>query len=516
MIKLKKIFFAILMLFTTTITFANSDELRVGMEVGYAPFNWYQTIDKNGAVKIPNGYAGGYDVQIAKLIAKDLGKKLVIVPSDWDSLLGPALNSNKVDLVIAGMSPTNERKKSLDFTNSYYDSDIMVIVRKDSPYANAKTKKDFKGARITGQLNTLHYDLIDQLEGVNKQTAMENFPTMQVALNSDKIDGYIAEKPTAISISQSDPNAKYITFTDGGFNFDRNEFNVAIAVKKGNTKLLNEVNEALGRIKIQTRERLMEEAIADQPINDNKEEKNETFFIRVKNILKEYGPKYLQGTLTTIYLAVFGTVVGSFIGIIIAIVNTTDISDKRKKLHNIIYYILKKLNHIYILVFRGTPMIVQAMIFYYGLGQVFNFNISPISAALIIISVNTGAYVSEIFRAGIESIDKGQYDATKALGFNHRQAMTYVIIPQAIRNVLPAIGNEFIINIKDSAVLFAIGVTELYTVSKQIAGTTFRYYEVFLITCSIYFVLTTVFSKLLSKLEKKLDGNETYEIVEER
>lgn len=150
-ISLKKI---IIMLFSVLTLFVscgkdNRQILRVGMEVGYAPFNWFQNTSDNGAVKISSGYANGYDVQIAKLIAKELNMKLEIVPSDWDSLLGPAVNSNKIDLVIAGMSPTSERRKSLDFTNSYYESDIVVVVKKNSKYSNAKTLNDFMGARIT-------------------------------------------------------------------------------------------------------------------------------------------------------------------------------------------------------------------------------------------------------------------------------------------------------------------------------------------------------------------------------
>ncbi|WP_068269158.1 ABC transporter substrate-binding protein/permease [Caviibacter abscessus] len=509
----------IVVLITTISIIINAEgTLRVGMEVGYAPFNWYQKDDKHNAVKIPSGYANGYDVQIAKLIAEKLGKKLVIVPSDWDSLLGPALNSSKIDLVIAGMSPTLERRKSIDFTKSYYESDIVVVVKKDSKYNMAKRLNDFRHARITGQLNTLHYGLIKQLKGAKKQVAMENFPAMIVALNSNKIDGYIAENPSALSASFSDPNITFIKFKDNGFEYDKNEVNVAIGVKKGNIKLLNEVNRALSEIPKEVREKLMEDAIKNQPLSSSKENIQNNgpngFFSWVKYILINYGNRYLLGTLTTVYLAIIGTSAGFIIGLIVALVNTVSTEDSRRKVHNIIYKILKKLNWIYISVFRGTPMIVQAMIFYYGLGQVFDINLSPIVAAMIIISINTGAYLSEIIRGGIESVDKGQYDAAQSLGFTHRQSMIYIILPQAIRNILPSVGNEFIINIKDSAVLFAIGVTELYTVSKQIAGTNFRYYEVFIITCVIYFVLTTVLSKILKYIEVKMDGSNTYEIVE--
>ena len=512
---MKKFLLSLLTIFSIFSFSSEKKLLRVGMEVGYAPFNWYQKDNANGAVKIPTGYANGYDVQIAKLIAKLLDRELEIVPSDWDSLLGPALNSDKIDLVIAGMSPTNERKKSIDFTNSYYESDIVVVVKKDGKYANSKTLNEFKDAKITAQLNTIHYGLIDQLKGAKKQVAIENFPTMVVAINSGKIDGYIAEKPSALSASFADSSINFVSFKDNGFLYDKEEVNVAIGVKKGNKLLLNEVNKALSNISTNTKENLMQDAIKYQPLQTDIENNDKLgFFSFVKNILQKYGIKYLIGTLTTLYLAIVGTGVGFIIGIIVALINTSSIKDKRRKVYNIIYYILKKINAVYISLFRGTPMIVQAMIFYYGIGQVFNINITSMVAAMIIISVNTGAYLSEIIRGGILSVDNGQYEAAMSLGFTHKQAMIYIILPQAVRNILPAVGNEFIINIKDSAVLFAIGVTELYTISKQIAGTNFRYYEVFIITSIIYFILTTVLSNLLKYIEIKIDGSSTYEIVE--
>ena len=202
----------------------DSKVLKVGMECGYAPFNWFQGDNSKGAVKnATNGYCGGYDVEIAKLVAKGLGKDLQIVRTDWDGLLGPALGAGKVDIVIAGMSPTEERKTNLDFTDSYYKSDLVVVVAKDGKYANAKTLDDFQGARITGQLNTLHYTVIDQLTGANKQTAMENFPAMIVALNSGKIDGYVSERPGAMAAETANPNLKYITF-EKGKGFERYDF----------------------------------------------------------------------------------------------------------------------------------------------------------------------------------------------------------------------------------------------------------------------------------------------------
>ncbi len=247
---------------------SESSKLRVGMECGYAPFNWFQSDDKNGAVKnATNGYCGGYDVEIAKLIAKGLGKDLEIVQTDWDGLLGPALNANKVDLVIAGMSPTDERKANLDFTDTYYKSDLVVVVAKDGKYANAKTLNDFKGAKITAQLNTLHYTVIDQLVGAKKETAMENFPAMIVSLNSKKIDGYVSERPGAMAATLSNPNLTFISFSEGqGFKYATNEVDVAVAVKKGNTELQTKVNGILKGISEDQRKQIMETAIKNQPL----------------------------------------------------------------------------------------------------------------------------------------------------------------------------------------------------------------------------------------------------------
>ena len=245
-----------------------SKVLRVGMECGYAPFNWFQSDDSKGAVKnATDGYCGGYDVEIAKLVAKGLGKDLQIVQTDWDGLLGPALGADKVDIVIAGMSPTEERKANLDFTDSYYKSDLVVVVAKDGKYANAKTLNDFKDAKITAQLNTLHYTVIDQLTGAKKVTAMENFPAMIVALSSKKIDGYISERPGAMAAELSNPNLKYIYFSEGqGFKYATNEVDVAIAVKKNSPELVSKINEILKGISPEQRKQIMEDAVKNQPL----------------------------------------------------------------------------------------------------------------------------------------------------------------------------------------------------------------------------------------------------------
>lgn len=242
----------------------DSKVFKVGLEAGYAPFNWTQTDASNGAVKIDGSadYAGGYDVEIAKKIAEGLGKELVIVKTEWDGLI-PALTSGKIDAVIAGMSPTAERKETIDFSNNYYKSDLVMVVKKGGKYENATSIQDFSGAKITAQLNTFHYTVIDQINGVDKQPAMDNFPAMRVALESGIIDGYVSERPEGVSAEAANNNFKMVEFTE---KFETTDDDTAIAVGlRKNSDLLDKINEVLAGISEEDQKTIMDEAIKNQP-----------------------------------------------------------------------------------------------------------------------------------------------------------------------------------------------------------------------------------------------------------
>ena len=232
----------------------------VGMECAYAPYNWSQTTASEYTVEVKSGmYADGYDVQVAKKIAEELNVTLVI----------PALNSNTIDLVIAGMSPTAERKLSIDFSDTYYDSNLVMVIRKDGAYTNATKISDFAGAKITGQLNTFHYSVIDQIAGVNKQTALADFAALTTALKSKAVDGYVCEKPGAVSAVTAYSEFTYIEFAEGdGFTCDPEESSIAVGLRKGST-LTASVNEAIGKISKAQREEMMLAAIARQPVSEN-------------------------------------------------------------------------------------------------------------------------------------------------------------------------------------------------------------------------------------------------------
>lgn len=240
------------------------ETFKVGMEAGYAPFNWTQMDASNGGVKIEGSaeYAAGYDVEIAKKIAEGLGKELVVVKTEWDGLV-PALTSGKLDAIIAGMSPTAERKKTIDFSDNYYKSNLVMVVKKGGKFDAATSIQDFKGAKITAQLNTFHYSVIDQIQGVSKQTAMDNFPAMRVALQSGMIDGYVSERPEGVSAEAANSDFKMVEFKDG-FKTSEEDTAIAVGVAKG-SPLTPEINKVLAGISEEQQTTIMDNAIKNQP-----------------------------------------------------------------------------------------------------------------------------------------------------------------------------------------------------------------------------------------------------------
>ena len=243
----------------------NRPVLKVGMECGYQPYNWTQFDNSHGAVPIKNTaagqYANGYDVKIAKLIADSLNMKLEIYAYEWGSLV-PACESGALDLIIAGMSPTAERKLVIDFSDAYLTSNLVVVVRKDGPFANATCLADLAGGKIVAQDGTFHAEVASQIS--NRTGAhMKDFPSMIVALNAKTIDGYIAEEPGAIADCNGNPDLKYISLTNNQTGFtveDLTNVTIAIGVQKGSA-LLAQVNGALANITDATRMQLLNEAI---------------------------------------------------------------------------------------------------------------------------------------------------------------------------------------------------------------------------------------------------------------
>ncbi len=234
-------------------------------------------------------------------------------------------------------------------------------------------------------------------------------------------------------------------------------------------------------------------------------------FQLVKEIFIDNWPMYFRGAGMTILISVISTILGFVIGLLIGVVRTMPEPDTGGK--KTLLKVVNTMFSAYIEYFRGTPMIVQAMVIYYGSALLFDIHMNRFAAAILIVSINTGAYMAEIVRGGIASIDAGQFEAAKAIGMSHIQAMFNIILPQVIRNILPATANEFVINIKDTSVLNVIGVTELFFQTKSITGNNFKFFESYFIASVIYLLLTFTITRILRHLEKRLDGPQNYDLV---
>ena len=238
------------------------------------------------------------------------------------------------------------------------------------------------------------------------------------------------------------------------------------------------------------------------------------FFANCATVLQKYGFSYLRGAGTTLLLALVGTFFGCLIGFAVGALQTIPVDKQRDPVWK---RVLLKILHIflrcYVELFRGTPMIVQAVFIYYGLLQVFGIKMGMWQAGFFIVSINTGAYMAESVRGGIISVDPGQTEGAKAIGMTHVQIMTNVILPQAFRNIIPQIGNNFIINIKDTCVLSIIGTVELFYTTKGVAGALYTYFESFTIAMVIYFIMTFTCSRLLRLWEKKMDGADNFDLA---
>ena len=238
----------------------------------------------------------------------------------------------------------------------------------------------------------------------------------------------------------------------------------------------------------------------------------------IAKLWEKYGAKYyIEGLKNTLLLAVTATLIGCLIGFLCGILNTIPHSKNDPLPKRILLALVRGIVRVYVEVFRGTPMVLQAVFIYYGLPY---FTDNAVSfdniwvASLLVVSINTGAYMAESVRGGIISIDPGQTEGAKAIGMTHLQTMVHVIMPQALRNILPQIGNNFIINLKDTSVMFIIGFADFFAAHKSVVGASYKYFPSAAIEMVGYLTMTLIASFLLRWMEKKLDGDSSYELAQ--
>lgn len=444
-------------------------ELRVGLSADYAPMEFEHTV--NGKTE----YAG-VDIDLAKKIVKDNNLKLKIVNMSFDSLLG-ALKTGKIDIIISGMTSTPERKKQVDFSDSYMMTKNIMLVKKDK-VNEYKDIKDFNNKKVGAQKGT-EQEKIAQTEIENASiTSLSRLPDVILALKSGKVEGAVVEKPVAEAYLKQNPKLGI-----SNVKFNEEEKDTVIAVPKDSPKLLSQINKTIKEVK--------DKGLIDKYMTNAANAMNDD-----SGFISKYGSFFLKGIKITILISLIGVALGSILGAFVALMKLSKIK------------IISWIASIYIEILRGTPMLVQVFIVFFGITAALGLDISALVCGTIALVINSSAYIAEIIRAGINAVDKGQMEAARSLGLNYRQTMKSVIMPQAIKNILPALGNEFVTLIKESSIVSTIGVGEIMFNAQVVQGISFDPFTPLLVAAALYFVLTFVLTRIMNMIEGILNASD--------
>ncbi|UNK20886.1 ABC transporter substrate-binding protein/permease [Paenibacillus sp. N3/727] len=453
---------------------AEKKTVILGTSADYMPYEFHKTIDGVDTIV-------GFDIEIAKEIAKDMGAELVIKDASFDALL-PELTSGRVDFVISGMNATEERRKSIDFSIPYYKVEQAIIVRKgeESKY---NTVESLEGARFGVQKSSIQERIAKSIPNANV-VSLDKIPDLMLQLETERVDVVIADYP----IAKVNMNEETMVITDAKPTNENDEY--AVGVKKGNEELLNSINATLERlIKDDQIQKFVDEA-GDLAAGRSEKEELNTF-----EFFWKYRDYYAKGVQYTLLISALGVIFGFLLGLVIALMRMSGAS------------ILKFIATAYIEIMRGTPMLVQLFLIHYSLAA-FDIKFTPIQSGILTLSLNSAAYLAEIFRAGIQGVDRGQLEAARSLGMTKKKAMRHIVLPQALKGVLPAIGNEFIVIIKESSIVSMIGVMDIMYQAQILRGSTYAALNPLLVAAVIYFIMTFVLSKLLGVLERKLSASD--------
>lgn len=450
------------------------DKIIVGLSADFAPYEFIMTVD--GQSKIV-----GSDVMIAQEIADDMGVELQLENMPFDSLL-PALQSSRIDMVISGMTPTDERRQNVDFSDLYYISQQVILTRAED-VDNYPTMAELEGQPIGVQTGSIQEEIANAIPNA-EVTSVKSISDVISLLLSDRVDAAVFEGPVAEAQVQNRPGLAIAEAVP-----EDSDTPMAIAVEKGNTELLNQINTTLQRLNSENAvERFIQEA--------NELNSGESAPSNIFSFFWEYRGYYADGVQYTLLLSALGVLFGFLIGLLIALLRLSGVK------------VLKWIAIAYTEVLRGTPMLVQLLIIHFGLASAFDIKFTVLQSGIITLSLNSSAYLAEIFRAGIQGVDKGQMEAARSLGMTRGMAMRSIIIPQAIKGVLPAIGNEFVVIIKESSIVSFIGVADLMFQANAVRTLTYSGLYPLVIAAVIYLIMTLILSKLLNVLERRLSAGD--------
>lgn len=459
--------------------------IKVGTNAEFPPFEY---INDEGEVD-------GFDMAIMKAIGEEKGYQIEIVNMEFKSLAA-SLKTGALDAVAAGMTVTEERKMTVDFSDSYYTAVQSIVLRKDSDITKIE---DLNGKRVAVQEGTTGDLLVtpddDNTIITDSRTEVKRFKKGAdaiVELKNGGVDAVVIDSSPARSfVSANQDDLKYVDDTTS-------EESYAIAVGKGNTELLNDINDGLATIK----ENGIFDQLVEQYINGNDTNIRQTSDNPIMQII--YDCKYvfldtngyqllLQGLGVTIGISLAAVCLGIVLGFIIALMKLTETRKKRKT-------VLSVIANIYINILRGTPVMVQLLIMYM---IVFRSNMAYL-AAILTFGINSGAYVAENIRAGIMAVDNGQMEGGRSLGFTYAQTMRYIILPQAIKNAFPALGNEFITLLKETSIVGYVAIRDLTKAADFIISRTYEAFYPLIAIAIIYFILVWGLTNLLAIVERRM------------
>ncbi|MBE9388677.1 ABC transporter substrate-binding protein/permease [Vagococcus salmoninarum] len=445
-----------------------SGKLVIGLSADYPPYEFHATV--NGKDQVV-----GADISMGEKIAEDLGVKLVVEELGFDALLG-ALNTGKIDLIISGMSPTPDRQKEVNFSDSYITINQRVVVRKadKDKYTDAKA---FDGLKVAAQKQSTQEELAQTELTGSEVVSLPKVTDIVLNLQNKKVDGAVIEGPVAEAYVAQNPA---LALTD--IDFENGQADMAIAMSKEAPALQTKVNETV-------------KDIQDNNLMEVYKEEAGKLMFNEESFLKKYGFNYIKGAGYTILLAFVGVFAGAVLGTVLALMKLS----KTK--------VFKWLSIIYIEYVRGTPLLVQIFLVYFG-SAALNLNINALTAGCLALALNSGAYVAEIIRAGINAVNKGQLEAARSLGMNQGEAMKFIILPQAIKNILPALANEFVTVIKESSVVSVIGVSELMFQAGVVQGASFKPFLPIVLVSVVYFILTFTLSRIIGVAERRMSTSD--------
>lgn len=449
-------------------------KLIIGTAAPFAPYEFY---DGNNKIQ-------GLDIELGKKIAADLGVEVEFVNVEFKVLIGE-LKTGHIDMIISDITPTEDRKKEIAFSDVYYTSNVGVLIKKENKDKYQKNTA-FAGKTLGAQAGTVQETIAKEDLKAGNVVALPEVPTLAINLLNGKIDGLVVENTAGMELMNKYPDLMFTPeMIPAG--------DAAVGLPQNAPKLLEQTNKVIHNLKTSGELQKMYDNASKLSQETVKKSESQSIFDKVK----EYGMLFLQGVGITVGIALFAILIGIVFGLIF-------VFGGRLPYIGVVFKTIVSF-------LRGTPMLVQLFLFAYvifgvwiPLDKMIGNQGYLLVAALCALGLNSGAYISEIMRAGINGVDIGQMEAARSLGLDKKDTMKSVILPQAIKGILPALGNEFIVIIKESAIVSIIGIVDVMRASQIMTNKTYDPFVPLIIAAIIYYILTFMMSQLVAVLERRL------------